>query len=124
MSVADLIRPWWPGRDGDHINAACPLLKAESDTPAEGSGWFNLATASTNLCPHCFAWNAECDGCGASLNREESGPHNLKTAEKWMGEHFCIPRFTLTPSIRPTEPRPVPASQPALFDLIHMEAKR
>jgi hypothetical protein len=118
MSVADLIRPWWPGRDGDHIRADCPLLQQETDSPAEGSGWFNLATASTNLCPHCFAWNAECDGCEASLNREEGAPKNLAAAKRWTREHVCEPTFTLTPSIRPQAPAAGPAAgQPALFTL-------
>lgn len=112
--LSQLIRPWWRGRDGDHVNADCPLLKADV-MATEGSGWFNLAHITTKLCPQCFAWNAECDGCGASLDREEGGLKDEAAAKKWMNEHFCIPRFTMTPAIRPAEPAPRIDGQAALF---------
>lgn len=112
--MSKLVRPWWRGRDGDHVKADCPLLAADGGA-AEGSGWFNLDDAGDPLCPHCFAWNANCDGCGASMAAEEGGPQDEAAAKTWMNEHFCIPRFTLTPTIRPAAPAPRIDGQAALF---------
>lgn len=112
-----LIRPWYRSMSGDHIHADCPVLARETDAPVEGSGWLNPARAD-RLCPACFSWDAECQ-CGASLSyEEEPGLHDLKCAEKWMSEHFCIPSIRLIPSPRPAAAVPPPTrGQAALFDM-------
>lgn len=98
-------RPWWPGRDGHHINPACPLLNAETGTPAEGSGWLNL-TNTHHLCSWCFVWDAECQNCGATLDDDNPGIHDQAAARRWIDSHVCLPTYTLTP-------RPRPAAAPA-----------
>ncbi|MFI6296741.1 hypothetical protein ACIBEJ_34485 [Nonomuraea sp. NPDC050790] len=119
--MRDLIRPWWRGRNGDHVKADCLILAADV-TATEGTGWFNLATAASNLCPACFSWDAECDSCGASLSREERGPHDEAAAWKWTREHFCAPAFTITPLLRPSQPAPSPLSDQ--LELFALEARR
>ncbi|MGC5012575.1 hypothetical protein ACLQ2R_17565 [Streptosporangium sp. DT93] len=110
------IRPWYPGANGDHARADCPTLTAETDSPREGSGWLNPATA-TRLCDDCFAWNATCR-CGASLAREESiGPHDKERAQKWAAEHFCLPVVDFTATPRPAAVDTPADGQTALFDL-------
>lgn len=117
-TMTDWIRPWWPGRDGDHINAECPTLARETSAPKEGAGWLDPATATLNdLCQECFDWNATCQ-CGASLAGESgAGPRSKKAAEKWAAEHFCIPSIDLTPTPREPAVSTPSADQTALFAL-------
>lgn len=123
--TTDWIRPWWPGRDGDHIRRDCPLLAEESDSPEEGTGWLNLATISDPLCPSCFAWDATCDQCGVNYSETKTETDSRGDVEQWTHEHVCIStRFTLTPYVRQPKLQPIPADQAALFHVSTLEAVR